>query len=72
MTDGTCTAYIERAGLCCNGFPQKPFCRGHAGCTTCGNITRTEIPGCLDDDFAPAHLINDRGYPIHVKEKSDG
>lgn len=53
MADGVCIAHKDGVGLCRNGFPQKPFCRGQVGCLSCGNISAREIPSCLDDDFAP-------------------
>lgn len=49
-------------GICADGFVQKPFCRGVAGCVSCGKIKESSLPYCLCD-VIPMHMLNADGSP---------
>ena len=46
-----CQAYMSGHLVCRNGFPHRAFCRTGLG----------SLPHCLDDDFAPPHLVDENG-----------
>lgn len=52
--------------VCADGFVQKPFCRGQAGCHACGNISDKATPLCLRDEL-PSHMVTDGGNPLFYK-----
>lgn len=52
MKSTECQSY-KYGGICRDGFPQRAFCRTGDG----------TLPHCLNDDFAPKHLIDDVGLP---------
>ena len=49
-----CRSHCFRETICRDGFPQVPFCWTGKG---------TPLPHCLNDDFAPPHLIDEQGLP---------
>ena len=54
MSLGTeCRSHCFGAMICRDGFPQLPFCWTGKG----------PPPHCLNDDFAPTHLIDEQGLP---------
>lgn len=51
--DGPCKSYQRGGLICCDGFPQLPACH-------CGE---GKVPHCLDDKYAPPHIIDESGLP---------
>ena len=51
-----CEAYRPREGLCRNGFPQSPLCRG--------DIQTRIVPACEKDEV-PKHLSDVHGRMIY-------
>lgn len=54
-----CASYVH-GGICADGFPTKPYCRGEAGCWSCGHISEPTLPMCLTEQYVP-HLMNEDG-----------
>lgn len=57
-----CQSYRLGEGICADGFPQRPYCAGQAGCSSCGEIPTKRLPLCLADEVPP-HIADDRGMP---------
>lgn len=55
-----CQSYRDGSLICMDGFRQVSFCRGYAGCVSCGQISERSLPQCLTDEFA-RHLMDDAG-----------
>lgn len=58
-----CQSHQPGSMTCRDGFVQRPFCSGHAGCVACGHISGKALPPCLQGEI-PAHLSNDDGSPL--------
>lgn len=59
---GRCRSF--RPGItCADGFVQKPFCSGRAGCHACGHISDSSLPYCTRDEV-PEHFVRDDGSPL--------
>jgi hypothetical protein len=54
-----CQSYQD-GYVCRDGFIQKPFCRGYAGCWHCGSISEASLPHCLRGEL-PDHWITESG-----------
>jgi hypothetical protein len=60
---GQCQSYRARSLTCRDGFVQRTFCSGDAGCMTCGHVHEKHLPACLRDDIPP-HLSKPDGSPL--------
>jgi len=63
-----CQSYQPREMVCRDGFVQRPYCHGRAGCTACGHIAADALPGCLRNEI-PEHLATDRGAPLFYRSE---
>lgn len=63
---GRCRS-LRPGTICADGFVQKPFCSGRAGCHTCGHISDNALPHCLRDEV-PEQLSHDDGSPLFYVE----
>jgi hypothetical protein len=59
---GPCRSY-QPGIVCADGFVQKPYCSGRAGCHACGHIKDSALPYCLREEL-PEHLAHDDGSPL--------
>lgn len=62
-----CKSYRADSRVCADGFVQKPYCSGNAGCPCCGAISREQTPYCLRDEV-PEHMVSDDGSPAFTRE----
>lgn len=58
-----CEAFLRDQLLCSNGFRQRALCWGAIQRCSCGTVQGA--PDCLNDDYAPPHMIDERGLPRH-------
>jgi hypothetical protein len=65
-THEVCKSYRKGDAVCADGFVQKPFCSGSAGCHACGNISDRSMPYCLRDEL-PAHMAREDGSPLFYR-----
>lgn len=70
MASDPCQSYRPSRLTCADGFAQRPFCRGNAGCPTCGTVPASAIPDCLRDEV-PEHLARPNGAPLFYREATD-
>lgn len=58
-----CKSFVPGKQICRDGFPQRAACFG-SRCHACGGWFADKTPpACMDDDFAPPHMIDDAGMP---------
>jgi hypothetical protein len=57
----TCSAYVERASFCSNGFPQTPACRPMQ-CHGCRRFSDA-LPWCQREDI-PERWLRPNGLPF--------
>ena len=62
-----CQSYVERSGICADGFIQTRHCRGDfAGCPMCKAPTQT-VPNCQLEDVERNPHFNEDGSPRYYK-----
>jgi len=70
MTLEACKSHIAASYICADGFAQKAFCSGRAGCFSCGNISDESLPWCLRDEL-PETMVNADGSPLFYKPNGE-
>lgn len=53
LTAAQCQSFKYGSLICRDGFPHRAFCRTGQG----------YLPHCLNDNYAPKHLIDETGRP---------
>jgi hypothetical protein len=69
-----CTSYRRGEGICRDGFPQRPYCRGSA-CIACGQFRAENLPLCITGEglsTLPNHLFDGAGRPRLAALKQEG
>lgn len=61
-----CRSFSRGSLVCADGFIQKPYCSGRAGCHVCGHVSDNALPYCLRDTL-PAHFIHENGHPVFYR-----
>lgn len=64
----TCKSYDPKSRICADGFAQRDFCSGHAGCLFCGHVSSRHLPYCMREEL-PAHMATDDGRPLFYGER---
>ena len=62
-TAGACQSFVAGSQTCKDGFVQKAYCSGRAGCLHCGHIADSAVPDCLREEI-PARLLRENGAPL--------
>lgn len=69
--EAPCASYKPFDRVCKDGFIQKPYCRGHGCCVTCGHTSNDYLPLCLGADI-PKHLSREDGSTLFYQPARPG